>query len=454
MRPVFAHSSRWWRGVKPHRWQRLALPEVVAQLGRGRSPVVSAVMGSGKTRLLSELCAIVQLGEDQVVLVSTPQTRLVRQIAAELEGRIGADAVGQWFGEVKHLPENLRVLVTCNPSLPACAEVLEQASVRPALWVADECHGTNAPTVLELGRSLGCARVGFTATPYRADASELLELYDSVAYTYGPQEALRDGVVVPWQVWTRDTLPPHARPKSPEPDELALAMVRRAVSAKLGPGICDASSIEDAQDFALALRDLNVKAAAIHSGQDAAQQDRLLADLERGALDCLVQVALLVEGVNLPWVRWLLLRRDVQSRVRHAQYVGRVLRCHTGKTRAVLLDPRGITSRLALSYEAALWLCDDDEQGEQDEQDQEARVRTKARAALLELRRTPLKLAHVPDEAARAAYLMRTRTLAPWIKQAAQRWLDAGLWSEAREITERAAVGLVPSSARSLLLEE
>ncbi len=453
MRPVFAHSSRWWRGITPHRWQREALPEVVAQLGRGRSPVVSAVMGSGKTRLVSELCANVQLAQDQVVLVSTPQTRLVRQIAAELEGRIGADAVGQWFGEVKHLPVNLRVLVTCNPSLPACAEVLEQAGVRPALWVADECHGTNAPTVLDVGRSLGCARVGFTATPYRADAAELLELYDSLAYAYGPHDALRDGVVVPWEVWTRETLPSHARPKSPDPDELALAMVRRAVSAKLGAGICDASSIEDAQDFASALRALGVKASAIHSGQDAAQQDRLLADLQGGALDCLVQVALLVEGVNLPWVRWLLLRRDVQSRVRHAQYVGRALRRHAGKTRAVLLDPRGITSRLALSYEAALWLCDDDG-GEQGEQDQEARVRTKAHAALLELRRAPLKLAHVPDEAARASYLIRTRNLASWVAQAAQSWLDAGLASEAREITERAAVGLVPASARSLLLEE
>ncbi len=452
MRPVFAHSSRWWRGVTPHRWQREALPEVAAQLGRGRSPVVSAVMGSGKTRLLSELCANVQLAEDQVVLVSTPQTRLVRQIAAELESRIRPDAVGQWFGEVKHLPENLRVLVTCNPSLPACVEVLAQAGVHPALWVADECHGTNAPSLLEVGRSLGCARVGFTATPYRADTSERLELYDAVAYTYGPDDALRDGVVVPWEVWTRDSLPPHAKPKSNDPDEWALAMACRAVAKGLGPGICDASSIEDAQDFALTLREQRINAAAIHSGLDAAEQDRLLARLERGELDCLVQVALLVEGVNLPWVRWLLLRRDVQSRVRHAQYVGRALRRHRGKTHAVLLDPRGITSRLALSYEAALWLCDDED--EADEADDEARIRAKARAALLDLRRTPFALARVSDEAVRAAYLLRTRNLAPWIVQAAQRWLEVGLTSEAREITERAAAGLVPASARTLLLEE
>ena len=64
--------------------------------------------------------------------------------------------------------------------------------------------------------------------------------------------------------------------------------------------------------------------------------------LKKGSLKCLVHVSLLAEGVDLPWLQWLCLRRPVGSRVRFVQEVGRVLRAHPGKEVAHIIDPHDL----------------------------------------------------------------------------------------------------------------
>jgi DNA repair protein RadD len=447
---TFTPKSRWWHNVTPHRWQAEALPCVVAELSRGRAPVVAAVMGSGKTRLLSELCAAVRLEDDAVVVVSTPRVRLVRQIAAELEARLGAACVGQWHAASKTLPHDLRAVVTSNASLATLAAALDDYGLKVALWIADECHGTNAPQVLEAAGALGDPpRVGFSATPYRADEDERLELYNTVAYTYGPEEALRDGVVVPWEVWGAAQLPAHIRPRGGDPEALTLALVERAVILKVVPLIVDASSIADAEDYAEELCSKSIRAAAIHSGYDEADQERLLGLLQQGKLDVLVHVSLLTEGVNLPWVRGVALRVPQGSRVRFAQYVGRALRRAKGKSKAVLLDPLGQLERHRLTYEAALWECDEDDE-HQEASPQDA-LRAEACEVLRELRKTPLKLAPHLNMDGRVGYLLRQRRLDPALGGRVEEWRAAGLIQEAWEAAERGATQKTTAALRRLL---
>jgi len=65
--------------------------------------------------------------------------------------------------------------------------------------------------------------------------------------------------------------------------------------------------------------------------------------------------------VDYPWLRWLLMRRPVASRVRFTQEVGRVLRSARGQTEALLYDPHDLLGTLALSYEAVLGLVTEKE---------------------------------------------------------------------------------------------
>jgi hypothetical protein len=116
-----------------------------------------------------------------------------------------------------------------------------------------------------------------------------------------------------------------------------------------GPGVVSALNIQDAETYANYLSDNGVPAKSIHSGMRKDLRQSLLQELEAGSLKCLVHVSLLAEGVDMPWLRWLCLRRPVGARVRFVQEVGRVLRCNPGKEFAYIIDPHDLFGTHSLS---------------------------------------------------------------------------------------------------------
>jgi hypothetical protein len=121
-----------------------------------------------------------------------------------------------------------------------------------------------------------------------------------------------------------------------------------------GPGIVSADSIADAESYAGWLTERGIPALAIHSGYSREEQDRRIRLLEARGVRCLVHVALLAEGVDLPWLRWIALRRYVQARVRFVQEIGRVLRVATGKREAVIIDPHCLLGRHGMESAEAI----------------------------------------------------------------------------------------------------
>lgn len=328
----------------PRDWQAKALPRAIEAMQHGH-PVVRAVTGAGKSVVIAELAAQI----DGRVVVTTPTTKLVNQLAGTFHER--NLEVGRYFTKAKQT--NRRVIVCCNDSLPRLSEEIDP----PDLWVADECHKTECDQILDIIRGpqridgtreeevawVPTHRVGFTATPYRAEKSEELSLFDTLAYNYGPSQAIKDGVVVPPRVV-------HYDGGATELDEACLEMIRGAS----GPGIVDALNIRDAEEFATMLRESGVDAKAVHSQLHDSTVQRRLRRLEGGDLDCLVHVSLLSEGVDLPWLRWLCCRRPISSRVLFAQYIGRGLRTYPGKNYCTVYDPQDLFGQLSLDYEAIL----------------------------------------------------------------------------------------------------
>ncbi len=337
-----------WEGAArpPRAWQLDALPLVLDALDRRVNGVVSAFMGSGKSVLATEVLhqRLQVLGPDEVLVVGAPRRRLVRQLSATIAERCGADNVGSFFTDAKEADR--RIVVACYASARNLAEALTEAGRTVALLLCDECHQTEADTVLEAFEALQPDRaVGFTATPFRSDSSETLSRFDEVLVRYTYADALRDGVVTSFEVvnWDGDG--------DGEVDALCLEQIR---SCTKGPGIVSALSIADAEDYADYLNANGVKAAAIHSRLPTAEQDKLISKLRRGRLRCLVHVALLAEGVDFPWLRWIALRRPVGSVVRFVQELGRVLRVHPGKTHATVIDPHDLLGIHGIARPAAL----------------------------------------------------------------------------------------------------
>ncbi len=324
---------------------------------------MSAVTGSGKSGLLSEICAQVWPEPGAHIIVSTSTVHLVRQLAQSIGKRLG-EKVGRWYADRKTVE---RVTIVCNASMETLLDHLKRTRRVCALWLVDEAHGSQCATMLEAGRRLeGVPRLGFTATPYRAHGEQRLDLFDSLVFRYGLNRALSEGVVVrpevvPWQG------------KECDLDRAALSMIQRHVH--YGPGVVNARDIDDAERFAAWLCTQGVRAQAVHCAAGIKRTNAALKALEHEEIDCVVHVSLLTEGVDLPWLRWLCLRREVSSRVRYAQEVGRGLRAYPGKDRLYLLDPVGATSRLSLSYGAMLSLGREEDEGSGEKEERRVRAR-------------------------------------------------------------------------------
>lgn len=334
-----------WQGapVTPRAWQAECLPVVLDAMRRKTRAVCAVVMGAGKSHVQGRMCALAlpKLGE-RAVIVSAPKQDLVRQLAATVAAHCGADNVGTFYADSKQADR--RVVVTCNPSLPALHAAL--AGRKVALMLPDECHGTAAGRMLEwVPRFESTCLCGWTATPFRSAPRETLSLFSDVVYRYTMGDALQDGVLVPMR---------HVRFVGHDPgsvDEECLSLMRADGD---GPGIVSSYTIEDCERYAGWLTAQGWPALPIHSGHDGDERARRVAALRAGEVRCLVHVSLLSEGVDMPWLRWLCLRRRVQARVRFLQEIGRVLRVDHGKTQGVVMDPHLLLGRHGLASAEAI----------------------------------------------------------------------------------------------------
>lgn len=322
----------------PRAWQAAALPLALDAIRHDKHGVIQAIMGAGKSVLIAEICACIGLSDGEHIVVTTPTVALVDQLAATLTAR-GLE-VGKYY---THAKEIRPVIVAC---LPSVAQLAQDLTGRCVLWLADEAHRTEADALkVALDTLKPYRRLGVTATPWRGDDAERLSEYDEVIYKYGPAEAVRDGVVVAPRI-----VPYMGGVPGNDLDEVCA----RWVEGEAGRGIVNAKSIEDAEGFAAVLRRREIPCAVIHSHTSRTTQAARLDALKDGTLRCIVHVSMLQEGVDLPWLDYLIMRRRVGSRVRFAQEVGRVLRSYPGKTEARVYDPHDLWELLRLDYDACL----------------------------------------------------------------------------------------------------
>lgn len=231
--------------------------------------------------------------------------------------------------------------------------------------VIDEAHHSTAASFTAIVDHFSAAkRVGLTATPDRHDGQALRKVFDQVAYVYDIRDAIRDGYLAP------------IRAKQVEVDGLDLSDLKRrtgdfsvedldAIMSEEGhlhevvrptleiagdrPTLVFGVTIEHARKLVdVFTRYRGGCARSIDGGMDAKERKAILSDFEAGRFQYLVNVALLTEGVDLPFVSCVSMARPTLSRALHTQMVGRALRLHPGKAEALVLDFVGNTGKHAL----------------------------------------------------------------------------------------------------------
>ena len=364
-----------WSGRDPRRWQVEAFAAYAAARDAGAlsGGVFAACTGSGKSIHLAEVVAdlLTRVQSPGVVVVTTPTVLLVEQLSATLTARLG-EPVGVHYTDGKFAGE--RVVVTCHASFAHCLKTIDKAGRHVAFWCADECHKTdNAQMLVPSQQMANVDRVGWSATPYKSDPdpSKGLTLWLHELYRYPITQAIEDKALVPWRTTglgqfdalrvnqlaaEADRLAPDDEDReeyASEQQSIVDAASVRWIKRQSGPGVVSSRNVVDAEAFAKRLVDEGVRALAIHANQSRSIRAARLEALQKGELDCLVHVQVLVEGVDLPWLRWGCLRR-VRSRVGFVQEVGRFLRSAPGKDVADLFDPFGLFVRHGIDHPSQL----------------------------------------------------------------------------------------------------
>lgn len=349
-------------------WQAAAYPVVMRAWQARTHGLVRAATGGGKSILLALVARSIPLSSrSERIVITAPTQQIVRQLQStfhELQTRHSA-----FYAEEKDIYHP--IIVTCNNSVETLYHTLARKKLDVTAWIADECHGTESPTMQAWAESWPNAwRLGFTATPHRATDKERLTLYDHLLYEYTAEQALADGVIVP------PSILPYRREKK-QLDEACIEAILGEPMLRGLPGLISAWSIPDATQFAQKLSRAGCRAAPIHGEQPPDLQKRLLEALRRGSLGALVHVNLLTEGADLPFLRWLCMRRATKdrntSRNRFIQEVGRGLRSYPGKSEFFIIDPHDLFNRLQLTYAAVLGQ-EIEEETEEAEETEEKRV--------------------------------------------------------------------------------
>jgi superfamily II DNA or RNA helicase/diadenosine tetraphosphate (Ap4A) HIT family hydrolase/SOS-response transcriptional repressor LexA len=343
---------------EPHEVQREALERLRACRSEGRRrAIVVLATGLGKTWLAAFDHAQLQreLGRRPRLLFIAHRAELLRQAArtyrrmlraAEESGRVG------WFvGEASELVADLVFASVAKLARPENLARLANESFDYV--VVDEVHHAAAESYRRiLDRVDPAFLLGLTATPDRADAADILGLFDDfVAYRADIAIGIELGRLTPFHYvglkddidfqnlpWRNRRFDPEALSRAAQTEARMQTLWRAWRSHGGNRTLVFCCSIAHANYVRTWLRNRGVKVAAVYTGDGSDDRERSLSELERGELGAVCAVDVFNEGVDVPSIDRVVMLRPTESSVVFLQQLGRGLRASPGKTRVNVID--------------------------------------------------------------------------------------------------------------------
>jgi superfamily II DNA or RNA helicase len=359
--------------LKLRQYQLECVDAIVSALDRGvEGPAAVLPTGAGKSVIIGALAARPEVQKRGRVLVLAHREELIEQNAAKVrmtapDLRVGIVKAGR--------NEVLADVISATVQTLASERRRGQLN-EVGLVVYDECHHATSPTSRDILNHYKVPRVGFTATMTRADKSALGEVWTDVVYSKDIAWMIRRGYLCA------------VDGKRVKVAGLDLAKVKRmhgdysekalgeAIEGSMAPGavarsyaehamgrqgILFAPTVSSAEVFAAALAEQGVKVETIHGKLGTEARRAMLQRFRDGTTTILSSVGVLTEGTDLPMAEVAIMCRPTTNVGLYVQCVGRVLRLHPGKSRALVLDLVGVTSKLSLVSPVQLFGDDADE---------------------------------------------------------------------------------------------
>lgn len=336
------------------------------------APLLVMPTGSGKTVLFTHMTALAAAKGLRVLLLAH-RRELVAQISR---------ALTRWT--VPHCLIAAGQPETRNPvqvaSVPTLVRRLYPGKYAFDLIVIDEAHhaveGSGLGAILREFSS--AKRLGVTATPYRLDGKGLGVsaggFFDALVTGPTVLELIERGYLAPPVVYapSEDALP-NLRNVAVRMGDYVVKDLEAAMDTapltgdavahytRICPGqpaLAFCVTVAHAEHVAAQYRSAGYAAAALSGATPDDARDRMIRDLAEGRLNVLASCNVVSEGTDIPVVSAAILLRPTASFALAMQQMGRVLRIHPGKEKAIILDHAGNTRRHGLPTEPQLWSLD------------------------------------------------------------------------------------------------
>lgn len=290
-----------------------------------------APTGAGKTEMMKEMA--VRCGGVSLVLTHTKD--LVKQTARRLDA--GIIAAGHPFKKgLRRYVASIQTLVE-RDLFPDADQLLVDETHH---FVAEQWGSFFAKYPFT-------PRVGFTATPERADGKPLGDLYDELVVAAHYSELTDLGFLVPVRL---------LRPEHELDRGIALDPVEAYLTKADGrPGFIYCKSVAVAEETADILNSHGVGAACIEANTPTDVRERYLERFARGELKVLTNMHCLTEGVDMPHASVCIIARPMGHVSMYLQSAGRVMRPHASKNDCLVIDLPGISWRFGAPNENRLY---------------------------------------------------------------------------------------------------
>ncbi len=232
------------------------------------------------------------------------------------------------------------------------------------LVIVDEVHHACSESYRSVLNTLPEAFVlGVTATPDRLDKLRIEDMFGEPIFSASIIDMIEQGylsnlraIAIPTTT-SLDGL--HTQDGDFKLDELEVAIDTPErneciVTAYLKhcsgrQALCFAVTVAHAEHLAQTFLALGVPASFVSGETPPEERKRLLHDYERGTLQVLCNVGVLLEGYDCPQTSCILMARPTRSRALYVQAVGRGTRLAPGKTDCIILDITDNSLKLHLS---------------------------------------------------------------------------------------------------------
>lgn len=356
--------------MTPRPYQQRALDELWGWFAKhdGGNPIVEAAVGAGKSLMIALLAQRADLEFPGTrVLVLVHQKELLEQNVEKImavwpEANVGLYSAGAG-----------RKDLGCQITYATIGSIWKDAHKlgRIDIVLADECHLINPKDagmwrsfLKDLARYCPTARtIGWTGTPFRGNGVWLTAgddaLFTNIATRVTMRELLDLGFLSPLVPATTVTRIDSHDVRTSGDDYVVSELAKVTDTVELVEATCDeivqlaadrkrwlvfAVTIEHAEHVRDALRRRGVVAAMVSAKTPKAERAQLIADFRAGRIKCLVNVAVLTTGFDVPAVDFIALLRATKSPVLYVQIAGRGMRLADGKENCLWADFTDTTS--------------------------------------------------------------------------------------------------------------